>query len=108
MLKVWFLLVVALAVGAVLYSGARSRCHEGALYTNFIHQHVFDRSVEAYESQNALLSLMKVYQAQASLELLAQVAGGDAALAKTCGDVHTYRSALYEQIEFYTSQINPG
>lgn len=94
------LIVVCLAY---VYQVTSSRCGRTVVYTNLLHSHVFDRSLEAYESQNATLSLMKVYQAQAALELLVQFAGGDTELSKTCGNVHAYRTALYEQLQYYNS-----
>lgn len=99
------LTTVALVVVCIayVYQVVKTRCGRTVVYTNFLHAHVFDRSLEAYESQNATLSLMKVYQAQAALELLAQVAGGDSELSKTCGNINAYRAALYEQLQYYNS-----
>lgn len=94
---------VAVVVVAYLYQRAKSLCDRTIEYTNLLHSHVFDRSLEAYESQNPTLSLMKVYQAQAALELLVQVAGGDSELGRSCGDIHVYRTALYEQLQYYNS-----
>lgn len=102
----WKLAAVTLLAFFALYLSYerfKSDYSQRIMFTNYLHAHVFDRSVEAYESQNATLSLVKIYQAQASLELLSQIAGGDAVLAQSCGDVHSYRTALYEQLQYYNS-----
>lgn len=98
--------VLVVLVVYLLYDKFQGTYRDKAYFTNYVHSHVFDRSVEAYESQNATFALMKVYQAQAALELLVQVAGGDTPFSNLCGDVHSYRTALYEQLQYYNSVHN--
>jgi hypothetical protein len=98
-----YTITILLVAAYLLYDKFRGNYHDKTCFTNYVHSHVFDRSVEAYESQNATFALMKVYQAQAALEVLVQVAGGDAPFSSLCGDVHAYRDALYEQLQYYNS-----
>lgn len=95
--------VLLSVIAYLMYGRVKGTYSEKTIFSQYLHSHVFDRSVEAYESKNVTFSLMKVYQAQAALELLTQIAGGDEPFTHMCGDIHSYREALFEQLNFYNS-----
>lgn len=103
-----YVVIVAIVsiVGYFLYSNVRSNCRSAKQFTNLLHDHVINRSVAAAECGNPLSSLINIGQAQASLDILSHVSGGDDPLGAMCtDDIQVYRSSLHEQYTYYLCQV---
>lgn len=102
------LAIVLVALVGTVYYDTRGRCKSARQFTNLLRDHIIAKSIDAAESGNHLSSLLKISQAQAALDVLSHVAGGDEPLSKLCtDDIQNYRAALHEQYAFYSSQLQP-
>ena len=92
---VGFLVIVFLLVAAAASFHSSSTARKGSALLHVLHEHVMARSFDANDAQTPLNAWVKVKQAQAALEAVIEVEGGEALLSSaTKEDVGQFREVL--------------